>query len=536
MSLNDATGDWEWHKVEKTMNMGIQEVFKIYTRSGLSIETTENHPYLVRMKAGKPETLPLGGTFEVDQSPKIEQMTKDSFIAIASTAYPDQAYVLKIRKGVKRQLLNQFKSKKTKNFAPMLFGRSIALLIKLARISPDRLIIDKDFPGYNSLVEEMIIQSLPKVSIEFKSVGKNSPAHIAAFSFVSKKEEHKKTTVIPFEGTIAALHPEFHRDWPVVEADFGVSPKGSSLPAHGLFSSLYHKRQGLSRKDTAWTKVAQLKPGMIIATLRGWEPIRTIHSTNRKLTYDLQIANTHNFVGNNIVAHNTYLNGNLGLGIQAPSSKLQILGDGTGTGVQLLTQNNTQTNFGLSVLDNGNVGIGTTAPSVQFQVGSTNYGGNTDIYVRDGSSSDLRVRYDDTYINSINERSMNVANNDFILSTSGGVSNREMIFKPRSTEAMRISGVGNVGIGFTSPAAKLDVMGTALLRGSSTTTGLAVTAAGNVGVGTTSPLANLHVVGQCVTGDTLLKRRRRKRRTMDDGEIEDGDLKMEPSSTIYRQF
>ena len=45
---------------------------------------------------------------------------------------------------------------------------------------------------------------------------------------------------------------------------------------------------------------------------------------------------------------------------------------------------------------------------------------------------------------------------------------------------------------------------------------------GNVGIGTTSPLAKLHVEGSCVTGDTLLPiRRKKKRRKSQD--ISDGD-------------
>ena len=40
---------------------------------------------------------------------------------------------------------------------------------------------------------------------------------------------------------------------------------------------------------------------------------------------------------------------------------------------------------------------------------------------------------------------------------------------------------------------------------------------GNVGIGTTGPTAKLHVVGNCVTGDTLLQIRRRKKKPRSGG-------------------
>ncbi|TSC85695.1 MAG: replicative DNA helicase [Microgenomates group bacterium Gr01-1014_7] len=63
-------------------------------------------------------------------------------------------------------------------------------------------------------------------------------------------------------------------------------------------------------QKTEWIKVKDLKTGQFIATEDGWEKIISIKGAGRKQTYDLQIANTHNFLANNIVAHNTYINGN----------------------------------------------------------------------------------------------------------------------------------------------------------------------------------------------------------------------------------
>ncbi len=73
---------------------------------------------------------------------------------------------------------------------------------------------------------------------------------------------------------------------------------------------------------------------------------------------------------------------------------------------------------------------------------------------------------------------------------------------------MNLSGVlyinsssGNVGIGTTAPGYKLEVSGTAHLRGADATTGLYVTPTGNVAIGTTNPYAyKLHVNGAAYLG------------------------------------
>jgi len=61
----------------------------------------------------------------------------------------------------------------------------------------------------------------------------------------------------------------------------------------------------------------------------------------------------------------------------------------------------------------------------------------------------------------------------------------------------------NVGIGTIGPGSKLDVAGTAQLRGAAGGTGLYVNSSGNVGIGTTTPSATLHIFSSAFPSLTL---------------------------------
>ena len=127
----------------------------------------------------------------------------------------------------------------------------------------------------------------------------------------------------------------------------------------------------------------------------------------------------------------------------------------------------------LMVLNGGNVGIGTTSPAYKLQVVQSSNGGDA------GTFPEISVAnsYDSTGINdfSFAGYALSASNGDstseLFIDGSGLFNNgtpdtylrvntnHPLLFGTNLTERMRISAGGNVGIGTTSPAYKLDVYG-----------------------------------------------------------------------------
>ncbi|MBI3290635.1 tail fiber domain-containing protein [Candidatus Microgenomates bacterium] len=89
LSLNDKTGEFEWHQVEKTMYKGVQEVFELLTATGKSIKTTANHPYLVlKNTAATKKSAEKGVT---TNWVKVSELKIGELIATAGDGLPDEA-------------------------------------------------------------------------------------------------------------------------------------------------------------------------------------------------------------------------------------------------------------------------------------------------------------------------------------------------------------------------------------------------------------------------------------------------------------
>jgi len=175
--------------------------------------------------------------------------------------------------------------------------------------------------------------------------------------------------------------------------------------------------------------------------------------------------------------------GNIGIGSSSPSARLVVKGSGTGTGLlaQFTDSSNTPK---VTILDNGNVGVGTTNPVNKLTINTPN--------IYDGSVVRMQASQEPTgYALTMGASYITGGLVGWNFSVTNGYQEYPNVLSFERS---------SIGIGTTSPIAKLAIRGTAgnndmfAIASSTGASAFIVKANGNVGVGVSSPATPLHVV------------------------------------------
>jgi len=376
-SFNQEKGRLELKKINALLDMGIQPVFKLTTASGKSIETTGNHPYLIK-----------------DQS------------------YDQQ----------KRELLAI---------------RKIKSVARKYGVDSGDIQIDREFSGPRAIWVDKSDQKSSQFSSSQYSRGNRQA--------LGQRDESVSDTSSRFASRDSDL-PQISNQTQVfnrIASQPSISTSTQNQqPDQRMAEYTQRKDESEKIKDesTRWVKVIYLQPGDEIAVVHPssfnfhqvlWDRIVSIEFVGYKQVYDIEVEGSHNFIANGILAHNTYISGNVGIGTTSPGAKLEV---NASTGDLLVLD---------TTVDMNNV--------MRFKRQGTEYGALYNL----ASNPDFYIRASN-------------ANGKLFLSGGGG------------SAQVTIDTNGNVGIGTTSPGS-YDTGGNNLVVYEYGAGGITIATPGNVG-------------------------------------------------------
>ncbi|MBI3283016.1 hypothetical protein HYZ70_02970, partial [Candidatus Curtissbacteria bacterium] len=329
LTLDETTGEFIPSRVEGLMEMGTKGIVKITTVSGKSIRTTAEHPYLVKntqqeKKDSDTNTL-YHQTFE---------QTQEAAFAFYKEVLEGESIrvpLLKEKVYFSRAGWSHLVEEKKSRFEVMARFFALAkipFVLKLADtlVKPPLTIQHED-----NMITYWALQGIVEgawIRVIIRSIN-NGPKYF--HSVIWKGEEHRREVQNAIKkGAVSRLYPRR-------QASVSLAFSTSLWKKYNRFMKALSTGKGLPVEDvksSKWVKVKDLKVDQRIATIDGWERVEKIEHLPAERVWDIEVAGTHNFVGNNIVAHNTYLNGNVGIGTSSPAGLLDV--DGS-TGIRLNT-------------------------------------------------------------------------------------------------------------------------------------------------------------------------------------------------------
>ncbi|MEK7099056.1 MAG: NYN domain-containing protein, partial [Patescibacteria group bacterium] len=372
LTLDENTGAIVVSRVNALMDMGVKEIYELITVSGKRIRTTGNHPYFIKASSPElPKKKPRLGIFfdnanmfyaqkeagwKVDfarlkneLSPAFDVKFINFYSAVPAAGDPAREATLRYIASIQKDVTLKTKPLKYIKIQAEIDGKPAERTQKKGDMDVE-LTLD-------------VVRQVGELDVVMVVSGDSD--FLPLWDFVVK-EQGKKIVFAGFESNMAwelrqMKHWYMNRARHALSAQARKKEAPSQGPGVALYYALYSRPPSVS-SGGVWTKVVALREGALIA-VRGnngksaWERIARINRLPTEQVYDIEVEGTHNFIGNDIVAHNTYISSDLSIG----GNDINL---GTGTATSTLSGG-----FG--------IGVGTTTPGAAFAVATSTAGVNT---------------------------------------------------------------------------------------------------------------------------------------------------------------
>ncbi|MBI4597234.1 MAG: response regulator [Candidatus Omnitrophica bacterium] len=304
LSLNEETQQIEPHRIKGLLDMGIKPVFRLTTASGRSITTTATHPYLTQAGWRKVSGLSVGEAIAVPKPSAIDVAAMADFGNQNAVNVPveDHAVVADLKpigRGgtahdrfgkVQRMGLGQIVFDFVQDAALKIAGQFHELPLSEA----SEVIPDHPMPSRFLMTAPELRPERRDRSSEAKNAGdeasissSNSSSASASRNMPTERAPLSTTRTTPFKCFEGWARKDVNETTssPSNVAAFMGSPSSVAIPATAKYST----------------------PSEPMPTDVLWDRIVAIEPSGRQHVYDIEVEGTHNFIGNGIVAHNTFI-------------------------------------------------------------------------------------------------------------------------------------------------------------------------------------------------------------------------------------
>ena len=497
LSLNENTGQIQPAKIKGLLDMGVKPIYEIETEDGKKIRTTGNHPYLVKIQ---PITQPSFNC-SILCSSNLSSQTKNN---LPENSFGDVFCANNLESPVfsfskcPGEILSKITEQESKNLGEtnmchLVKSQSWVMTTLSSESACEKTSPFLDPPGVNFTscpnflkkennprwtfssnrnFIELFSQYAQKLGIKFSFFQNSGSVIQSSLDMFDGKGGEGCSNFLDsssFSEHIQNLpdHNSGSFESGLAVADIGVSDN-VFVEFNSPHTNFNDNKNENDLSNAVWTRVAELAEGDEIAVADNIEvglqlsesdsdninikfvKIKRITELPPEQVYDIEVEGTHNFIANGIVAHNTYLSGNVGIGTSSPAYGLELMASSTlgYFGVSGSTQGD------VFVIDaSGRVGVATATPAYALDVWGNAAFGTTTTSLLFVNSDTGRIGVNTT---------TPAYDVDIWGSLAVGTTTIPALFVNSDT--------GLVGIGTTTPAYTLDVNGT--LRVAPVSTGL----------------------------------------------------------------